>query len=183
MTTSNPEFRDLVRSRWARFTSGKPPDPLGIAVLGPNSGVNDLGSSKTQQIKNELLREGHKAFCPEDIMTIDPRIPVIDQEPELLTRVDVDLIIILHTDECPYIERQIYSFISNPVLVAKTAILYPRELFDTRANFVEDTVRAFPIVKPYDDEAFKSCSVVAECRYMVATRELQGWENFRFMRI
>ena len=183
MTTSNLEFRDLVRGRWTRFTSGKPPDPLGIAVLGPNSDMNDLGSSKVQQIKNELIQEGHNAFCPEDIMTIDPLLPVIDQEPELLTRVEVDLIIILHTEDSPYVENQIYSFTSNPVLVAKTAILYPREIFDTHADFVEDTVRAFPIVKPYDNEAFKSCSVVAECRYMVATRELQGWENFRFMRI
>lgn len=183
MTADSPEFRELVRGRWSRFTSGNPPDPLGVAVLGPNSGMNDFGSSKSHQIKNELVNEGHNAFCLEDIIEIDPQLSVIDQEPELLTRVEVDLIIILHTDDSPYVENQIYSFTSNPVLVAKTAILYPRELFDTHADFVEYTVREFPIVKPYDDEAFKSCSVVAECRYMVATRELQGWENFRFMRI
>ena len=178
---ASPEFRDLVRSRWLRFGKRNPPDPLGVALVGPGlTAENDLGYRKRHQIKEVLSSEGHNAFCPEDVATIDPQVPIIEQEPHLLG--DVDLIFILHMENSPDVEVQIHSFASDPVLVAKTVILFPRNAYYLEGDHTAERVAEFPMVKPYDEDALVTCAVVEEFTRLASTREWYGWANRRFIR-
>ena len=152
--------------------------PLSVAVLGPGLDTeDDLGATKRRQIRDALSGDGHKPFFPENIVvTLNrPFEAVLEEERRILSRPDVDLVIILHTDTSFGALMEIANFVSVPEIKAKTAVLFPSRHYAPDENISGDTVRAYLIKFVYTDEHFRVCQLVSECRKWAYDRAIGSW--------
>ena len=156
--------------------------PLKIAVLGPGLDGNNFGSRKRHQILKSLREDGHDPFFPEDC--VDSAIPfesVLTQECALLSEPDVDLVIILHTENSMGVLMEIGRFEEFPEIKAKTAILFPRRFYYDE-GVPSNTVRNFLVVHPYTEEQYETCRVVGTCRFWASSYRSRLWPARQFYR-
>ena len=151
--------------------------PLTIAVLGPGLGVpNDPEGHKRQQIYDALKDDGHKPFFPESI--VNPNQPgetAIEQEVRILSRSDVDLVIILHTHKSFGALMEIGNFVGVPDIRRKTGVLFPIEYYTPDTALPGNTVRGYPVKTPYTQQHFEVCQLVGECRQWAHNRVSGEW--------
>lgn len=178
---SNPEqtFEGLIAESAkpiaAQISSGS---KLRIAVLGP--GLHDSASEggiKRQQIHDALNSDGHAPFFPEQCLSLNPLSPPgIEQERQLLSAPDVDLVIILCTTWSPGALGELYNFVSVPAIRAKTAVLFPVQYYWPDDNLSANTAQAYRVRLPYSDEQFKACSLVSDCRKWAQDFSTDKWQ-------
>ena len=149
---------------------------LSVAVLGPGlTAADESGAVKRKQIRDALAKDGHKPFFLEDIVTPNPFEAVIDEERRILSRPDVDLVIILHTDTSSGVLMEIANFVSVPEIKSKTAVLFPIQYYTPDESVPGNTVRAYFVKFVYTDEQFKACQLVSECRKWAYDRAIGSW--------
>ena len=151
--------------------------PLSVAVLGPGFDTkDDLGVKKRRQIRDALANDGHKPFFPEEIVTLNrPFQAVLEEERQILSRPDVDLVIILHTDTSFGALMEIANFVSVPEIKAKTAVLFPSQHYAPDESISGDTVRAYLVKFVYTEEHLRICQLVSECRKWAYDRAMGSW--------
>ena len=162
------KFRQTIRPRLVDRA-------LKIAVLGPGLGGNNFGLRKRRQILESLREDGHAPFFPEDCVDSDsPFESVLAQECELLSKPDVDMVIILHTENSMGVLMEIARFEEFPEIKAKTAILFPMRFYYDE-GVPSNTVRSFMIVHPYTEEQYETCRVVGTCRSWASSYKSRLW--------
>lgn len=153
---------------------------LSIAVLGPGLDTpGSPGSRKRRQIHDELERDGHSPFFPEDRVSAGPtQEPLLDQETRLLASAEVDLVIILHTSESVGTLMEIADFRRVPEIKSKTAILFPIQYYTPDEALAANTVREYFVRMPYSDAHFAACRIVSECRKWASDLAAGRWPSF-----
>ena len=135
---------------------------LRIAVLGPNlEEIRDAGTRKRYQIRDALADLGHSPFFPEDL--IDESLDWIGQERVLLAGEDVDLIIILHTNDSWGALAEIANFVSVPEIRTKTVVFFPIEHYTPTRSLPANIVQSYFVKMPYTDNHLEVCQLVSEC--------------------
>ncbi len=187
MIESTDAFKDRV-VRKSREIAATQKTSISVAVLGP--GLPSLGNSDTadsrkrKQIREELEKDGHSPFFPEEYVVSDPTSePLLDQERRLLSSLNVDLVIILHTSNSYGTIAEIADFRGVPEISSKTAILFPIRYYTPDNSLVANTVREYHARMPYTDSQFEVCQIVSECRKWANDRAIGKWPTiapFRF---
>ena len=180
-------FKDRVM-RKSREIAATQKTGISIAVLGPGlpspGNPDTAGSRKRKQIREELERDGHRPFFPEEYVVSGPTVgSLLGQERELLSSSDVDLVIILHTPNSTGVAMEIGNFEPFPEISSKTAILTPSEFYTPDDSLFGDTVREYHARMPYTDSQFEVCQIVSECRKWANDRAIGKWPTiapFRF---
>ena len=136
---------------------------LRIAVLGPNlDEIGDAGTRKRYQIRDALADLEHSPFFPEEFID-SSSLDWIGQERALLASDDVDLIIILHTNDSWGVFGEIANFVSVPEIRTKTAVFFPSEHYTPTRSLPANIVQSYFVKMPYTDDHLKSCQLVSEC--------------------
>ena len=158
------DANDTFAERAAAKANGKFPQlSLRIAVLGPNlEEIRDAGTRKRYQIRDALSDLGHSPFFPEEVIE-GSSLDWIGQERVLLAGDDVDLIIILHTNESCGVLAEISNFVSVPEIRTKTAVFFPIEHYTPTRNMPANIVQSYFVKMPYTDDHLKICQLVSEC--------------------
>ncbi len=101
MMDHDETINETILARQKELVDDVPERSLRIAVLGPNlDDADNIGTRKRRQIANALEADGHETFFPEQYVAMDnPLVPWVEQERRLLSGSDIDLIIILHTED------------------------------------------------------------------------------------
>ena len=150
---------------------------LRVAVLGPNLSRDDFGTRKRRQIFGALKNDGHDPFFPEE--EVDGNIPfesILTQECSLLSEPDVDLIVILYTEMSHGVSQEIARFEAYPEIKAKTAILFPLNLYEGE-GVTTNTTRSYLVNQPYTEMQFEDCMVVGWCRKWAHDRQSGMWQD------
>ena len=150
---------------------------ISVAVLGPGlSNRDNPGSHKRNQIRNALQNDGHIPFFPEEFVVSDPTLgSTLERERALLSRPEVDLVIILLTPESPGAIAELAHFVTFPEIKAKTAVLSPIQYYTPDEGLVANTVREYFARMPYSESQFEACQLVSECRMWANTRATGNW--------
>ena len=150
---------------------------LRVAVLGPNlDDVQEVGTLKRYQIRDALKDDGHDPFFPESyIDTDDPTRLWIEDERQLLSDSEVDLVIVLHTEKSFGAFTEIANFVSVPAIFGKMAILFPSQLYTPSESLPANTVQGYYVRKIYTVDELEKCHLVAECRKWVSDRLNENW--------
>lgn len=150
---------------------------LRIAVLGPNlDEIRDAGTRKRYQIRDALDDLGHSPFFPEDV--IDSwSLDWIGQERDLLAGDDVDLIIILHTNDSWGVFGEIANFVSVPEIRTKTAVFFPIEHYTPTRNLPANIVQSYSVKKPYTDDHLRACQLVSDCEKWARDMQNGYWQG------
>ena len=148
---------------------------LKIAVLGPGLGGDNFGSRKRRQILESLREDGHAPFFPEDFVDSgSPFESVLTQECELLSDSNVDLVIILHTENSMGVLMEIARFEEFPEIKAKTALLFPMRFYYDE-GLPANTAQSYLVVHPYSEEQYETCRVVGTCRSWASSYKSRLW--------
>ena len=178
MTGPGSSLGDVVSAKVQE--SGQTPHErisLSVAILGPGLGTDDdQGAVKRMQIRDALANDGHSPFFPEEIVTLNQSSEaVLEEERQILSRPNVDLVIILHTSTSFGALMEIANFVSVPEIKAKTAVLFPSRYYTPDESIPGNTVRAYLIKFAYTDEHFRVCQLVSECRKWACERAIGNW--------
>ena len=178
MTLPNDSFNHLSLAKGHEIRGHAPEKPLRIAVLGPNLEDSDNnGTQKRKQIYESLKSDGYEPFFPEDEIdnTDNPFHPWIIQESQMLSEDDVDLVIILSTDDSAGALGEIFSFVHFDEIRLKTAILFPEWHYKPDEGLPANTVQAYFARFSYTKEQMETCRLVSECRRWAYDRQHGIW--------
>ena len=179
MTGLDEEFANRKSARRDELADRAAKKPLCVAVLGPNlDDADNVGTRKRHQIADALKSDGHETFFLEDLVSLDnPMLSGLEQERLLLSDRDVDLVIILHTEDSAGVLIEIGNFASVPEISLKTAVLFPVKYYWPTQNLSGNTVQAYFAKMQYTEEHLESCELVAECRRWAYDRQRGVWPN------
>ena len=168
-------FANLIAGK-ARAAATKANRSLSIAVLGPGlDDSNDLGARKRRQIRDVLKMDGHNPFFPEEIITADTPVSLLEQERSILSKPTVDLVIVLYTEGSYGAIGELAQFLLVPAIKAKTAVLWPIALYRPEQIASANMAQEYLIKMPYSDDHFTNCTLVSECRKWAHERLTGGW--------
>ena len=135
---------------------------LTVAVLGPKLGQGGTNAvDKRSQIFHLVEGIGHKPFYPETVINID--LPWIFGEEAVLSSPQVDLVILLHTQDSWGVAVEIGAFSQSDAIRSKTVILLPKE-YSPDNNLLSNTAEVYPIKVRYTNRQYEECSLIEECR-------------------
>ena len=177
MTGHDETLGNEILSRRNELEDNAPGKSLRIAVLGPNlDDADNIGTRKRRQIANALEADGHETFFPEQYVAMDnPFVPWVEQERQLLSGSDVDLIIILHTEDSAGVLVELGNFVSVPEISFKTGVLFPFQYYSPTQSLSANTAQAYFAKVQYTEEELESCQMVAECRRWAYDRKRGVW--------
>ena len=177
MTHPIDPFNDLTAEKCQEIEGGLSRSSLRIAILGPSLTESDNpGARKRMQIYNSLKADGHNPFFPEDEIDISNLFqPWLEEERRMLSASDVDLVIILNTEDSAGALMEIANFVSVPEINVKTAVLFPTRHYRPDEGLPGNTVQAYFIRFPYTDEQMETCRLVSECRRWAYDRQNGNW--------
>ena len=175
---------NLADHKSARASAAVARNRLSIAVLGPSldDGESNRGGRKREQIRDALQQDGHRPFFPEEFVASDPSGPLLlEQERRLLGDAAVDLIIILYTTTSHGVLQEIAYFASYSTFKAKSAVLYPFELWQPGSSLFSDTLSEYLVRTPYSKTQFDDCTLVFECRKWASLRATGRWVTVGYL--
>ena len=177
MTEHDEEFTKRKVARRKELEGEATEKPLRIAVLGPNLGdADNVGARKRRQIADALREDGHETFFPEQYVAMDdPFVPWVEQERQLLSDSDVDLVVILHTEGSAGVLVELGNFVSVPEISFKTGVLFPFQYYRPTQSLSANTAQAYFSKLQYTAEELESCQLVAECRRWAYNRKRGVW--------
>ena len=168
---------DIFEERAAAKTNREfPRRSLRIAVLGPNLDIRDAGTRKRYQIRDALADLGHSPFFPEDVID-SSSLDWIGQERNLLARDDVDLIIILHTNDSWGVFGEISNFVSVPEIRTKTIVFFPIEYYTPTRSMPANIVQGYFVKMPYTDDHMRACQLVSDCEKWARDMQNGYWPS------
>lgn len=177
MTHPVDPFNDQTAAKCQEIKGRLSLSPLRIAVLGPSLEDSDSpGTRKRMQIYDSLKTDGHNPFFPEDeIDNSNPFQTWLEEERLMLSASDVDLVIILNTEDSAGALMEIANFVSVPEINIKTAVLFPNRHYKPDEGLPGNTVQAYFTRFPYTDEQMETCRLVSECRRWAYDRQNGIW--------
>lgn len=154
-----------------------PQRSLRIAVLGPNlDEIRDAGTRKRYQIRDALKDLGHSPFFPEEFID-SSSLDWIGQERDLLAGDDVDLIIILHTNDSWGVFGEIANFVSVTEIRTKTAVFFPIERYTPTRSLPANIVQSYFVKMPYTNDHQEACQLVSECENWARDMQNGYWQG------
>ena len=152
------EFEESILRDRARLADSRRRASIRIAVLGPAES-NDP-ANKRNQIRDALDTRGHEVFFPEQLANNESDVSLLDQELQMLSRRDVDWIVVLETTAGPLAE--VSAFVSVPAIRSKTFLLIPEEYYAPGSTFPTDIAEQYSSRWRFSNEELEQCLVVRE---------------------
>ena len=174
MSDANDIFAERAAAKTNRELPGR---SLRIAVLGPNlDELRDAGTLKRYQIRDALADLGHSPFFPEDVID-SSSLNWIGQERDLLAGDEVDLIIILHTNDSWGVFGEIANFVSVPQIRTKTAVFFPIEHYTPTRSMPANIIQNYLVKMPYTDDHMRACQLVSDCEKWAQDMQNGYWPS------